>query len=188
MDEIEGRRIRQEHEPDRLRARPDPRVDASLPPGLHRLGMGAERDGLLWIPAPAEGPPGLLVFLHGAGANARQSLDLIGAPAADFSMALLAPDSRGRTWEGVSGDGGTDLAFLEAALGDVMPRHPFHPDRLALGGFSDGASYALTLGLANGDLFPGLVAFSPGFAAPKERRGQPRIFVSHRPARRRAAD
>jgi phospholipase/carboxylesterase len=34
---------------------------------------------------------------------------------------------------------------------------------VALGGFSDGASYALSLDLTNGDLFASLIAFSPGF-------------------------
>jgi predicted esterase len=47
------------------------------------------------------------------------------------------------------------------------------------GGFSDGASYALSLGIDNGDLARHLVAFSPGFAAPAAPRGQPRILVTH---------
>src|SRR3712207_7974813 len=46
-------------------------------------------------------------------------------------------------------------------------------------GFSDGASYALSLGIPNGDLFTHLVAFSPGFAAPDGQRGHPRVFVGH---------
>jgi phospholipase/carboxylesterase len=50
---------------------------------------------------------------------------------------------------------------------------------VALGGFSDGASYALSLGLTNGDLFDSLIAFSPGFMAPANRRNAPRCFISH---------
>jgi len=50
---------------------------------------------------------------------------------------------------------------------------------VAIQGFSDGASYALSLGLTNGDLFTHVIAFSPGFAAPAEQRGRPRIYVSH---------
>ena len=46
-------------------------------------------------------------------------------------------------------------------------------------GFSDGASYALSLGLTNGDLFTHVLAFSPGFMAPRKRRGKPRLFLSH---------
>jgi len=51
--------------------------------------------------------------------------------------------------------------------------------RIALGGFSNGASYALSLGVYNGDLFSALLAFSPGFYAPPGKRGLPRIFASH---------
>jgi phospholipase/carboxylesterase len=51
--------------------------------------------------------------------------------------------------------------------------------RVMVGGFSDGASYALSLGLTNGDLFASVLAFSPGFAAPGRTRGSPRIFISH---------
>lgn len=46
-------------------------------------------------------------------------------------------------------------------------------------GFSDGASYALSLGIANGDVFDSVVAFSPGFSAAQVRNGRPRFFVSH---------
>lgn len=48
-----------------------------------------------------------------------------------------------------------------------------------IGGFSDGASYALSIGLTNGDLFDAVLAFSPGFAAPMIVHGMPRLFVSH---------
>ena len=51
--------------------------------------------------------------------------------------------------------------------------------RVAVGGYSDGASYALSLGIANGDLFSHVLAFSPGFLAPPSQRGSPRIFVAH---------
>jgi predicted esterase len=50
---------------------------------------------------------------------------------------------------------------------------------MAIAGFSDGASYALSLGLTNGDLFTHVVAFSPGFVATDERRGKPPVFLSH---------
>jgi predicted esterase len=52
---------------------------------------------------------------------------------------------------------------------------------VVLEGFSDGASYALGLGLANGDLFSRIVAFSPGFIPPGSTpvTGLPEVFVSH---------
>jgi phospholipase/carboxylesterase len=61
----------------------------------------------------------------------------------------------------------------------VFERHAVDPGRVAIAGFSDGASYALSLGLANGELFSAVLAFSPGFAAPPSRHGAPRVFMSH---------
>jgi phospholipase/carboxylesterase len=41
------------------------------------------------------------------------------------------------------------------------------------------ASYALSLGIANGNLFSHVLAFSLGFLAPASQTGSPRIFVSN---------
>ena len=76
-------------------------------------------------------------------------------PAADRAgVAVLAADSRGTTWDAIRGGFGDDVAFLNRALEHVFGRLAVDPARVALGGFSDGASYAISLGLANGDLFP----------------------------------
>lgn len=53
------------------------------------------------------------------------------------------------------------------------------PKRVVIAGFSDGASAAISLGLINGDLFPKIVAFSPGFVVGTERHGKPQLFISH---------
>ena len=58
---------------------------------------------------------------------------------------------------------------------------PVDPARLVIGGFSDGASYALSLGLINGQLFRKVAAFSPGFVVTGEPEGKPRVFISHGP-------
>ncbi|HEU4746974.1 MAG TPA: hypothetical protein VFS56_00625, partial [Gemmatimonadaceae bacterium] len=53
------------------------------------------------------------------------------------------------------------------------------PKRIAIEGFSDGASYALSLGLRNADLFTHVIAFSPGFVTiPSVSPGQ-NVFVAH---------
>ncbi|MGZ4788523.1 MAG: hypothetical protein ACXVZX_08375 [Terriglobales bacterium] len=49
------------------------------------------------------------------------------------------------------------------------------PARIAIGGFSDGASYALTIGITNGRLFTHIVAFSPGFMQPPYMEDAPHI-------------
>ena len=81
--------------------------------------------------------------------------------------------------DGIRGGFGPDVDFLDGALEKVFGMVAVDPTRLALGGFSDGATYALSLGLVNGDLFQRIVAFSPGFLVDGELHGKPRVFISH---------
>ena len=92
---------------------------------------------------------------------------------------LLAPDSRGRSWDVIIDAFGPDVAFLDRALAHVFERCQVDAERIGIGGFSDGASYALSIGLINGALFSDILAFSPGFVGADEAHGAPRIFISH---------
>ena len=171
----------------RIRARPRPddrRVDslASTPgfdPGLHRLGLEGERDGLLYVPLgyQPDRPTALLVGLHGAGHGADEQMTLLRDSANRWNFVVLAPESRGPTWSvfGYS----PDIPFIDRALKLVFDGAKVDKSRIWIEGFSDGASAALSIGLTNGDLFRRIVAFSPGYMEPIARRGQPRIFVSH---------
>jgi phospholipase/carboxylesterase len=164
----------------RLEARPQP-VATAGPPGLTRLDFGEGRDGLLYVPhndTPMRPAP-LILVLHGAGGNAQHGINLFMPVADGAGLILLAPDSRGRTWDIILGEYGPDVAFIDRALAHVFARYAVDPARVVISGFSDGASYALSLGLMNGDLFPEIIAFSPGFAAPAETIGTPRIYISH---------
>ena len=164
----------------RLRARPRPDARLALPGGWTPLGLGSARDGLLYVPpdAATRASP-LVVVLHGAGSSAGAATALLDGLADEHGLVLLAPDSRGSTWDVIRSDFGPDVAFLDRALERVFTRCPIDTRRVALAGFSDGASYALSLGVANGDLFTHVIAFSPGFAAPPAAIGRPRLFVSH---------
>lgn len=164
----------------RLLARPQERVEAA-PTGLHPLGLEDRRDGLLYVPPSyrADQPAPLAVMLHGAGGDAPHGLDLLRPLADAAGLILLAPASRGRTWDVILGRYGPDIDFIDRALGQTFARYAVDPDRLAVGGFSDGASYALSIGITNGDLFSHIVAFSPGFMAPADQRGEPRVYISH---------
>jgi predicted esterase len=84
-----------------------------------------------------------------------------------------------RTWDVILGGYGPDVRRIDGALADIFRRFAVDPARTAIGGFSDGASYALSLGLINGTVFHRIAAFSPGFAAPTETGDRPRIFISH---------
>src|SRR5205085_5654887 len=130
-------------------------------------------------PAAKDGKVPLLVFLHGATQSGEGMMRRIGPAADQAGVAVVAPDSRGTTWDAIRDGFGDDVRFLNRTLEHVFARLAVDPARVALGGFSDGASYALSLGLANGDLFPRVVAFSPGFVIPAAMHGRPRFFVSH---------
>ena len=138
---------------------------------------GGRGDALLAVPAGDPGPRPLLVFFHGAGGTAQQSATAVGDVAAEHGILVLAPTSAGTTWDLLAGGLGPDVAAVDAALEQVFAGHAV--SRLSLGGFSDGASYALSLGLANGDLSQAVLAFSPGFVAPPGQLGSPQIWISH---------
>lgn len=186
-----------QHDPDasrwgRLLARPqttDKAPDsvispiAPVTPGSHALDLaGADgRESLLYVPAgyDATHPAPLVLWLHGAGRAARGALTPLFPLADAAGLLLLAPDAQMHTWDIIMGGYGPDVAFIDQALAYTFARCAVDLARLAIGGFSDGASYALSLGLINGDLFTHIIAFSPGFTAPTERRGRPQIYVSH---------
>jgi predicted esterase len=164
----------------RLLARPGHPEEAAQP-GLHELGLGGARDGYLYVPKGyrPDRPAPLAVMLHGAGGSARSALGSFRELADDAGLILLAADSRGRTWDVLEGGYGPDIAFLDRALELTFARCAIDPQRIAAEGFSDGASYALSIGVTNGDLFSHVIAFSPGFVKPMEKDGSPEIYVSH---------
>src|SRR4051812_14606083 len=69
-----------------VQARPR-RPSTSVVPGLHKLGLSPERDGLLYIPrghtAKTNSP--LVIMLHGAGRNG-QAMDYTFSLADDFGI------------------------------------------------------------------------------------------------------
>ena len=164
----------------RLKARPRaPTITTG--PGQYALERDDPRDGQLYLPSTysAKTPAPLVIALHGAGGSGRSSIRVMRALADDYGVAILAPDSRGGTWDAIRGSLGDDVDFIDGALDDVFKRVNVDPTRVSVAGFSDGATYALTLGLINGDLFSHVLAFSPGFVVRAKSVGRPPIFISH---------
>jgi phospholipase/carboxylesterase len=163
----------------RLTARPRTDVKTSQT-GQIMLGLDRERDAILKIPKNAQSPLPLLVMLHGATQSAEDMFWYLGTTHEEAGIAVLAPNSRDTTWDAIrQQDFGEDVEYLNRALTRVFETASIDPARVSLGGFSDGASYALSLGLINGDFFNSIVAFSPGFVIRGDLHGQPRIFISH---------
>jgi phospholipase/carboxylesterase len=166
----------------RLRARPrTPRTSEAPSPGEHQLGLSTGRDGLVLVPKDPPPKAPLVVLLHGATGSAQgmtRRIASTGIPER-FGAIVLATDSRQRTWDAIRGSYGPDVAFLDTALAWTFERFSIDSRHVAIGGFSDGASYGLSLGLINGDLFTHVMAFSPGFLVAGDAHGKPAIFVSH---------
>ena len=167
----------------RLTAKPGKEIaEQTVLPGLQALGLDNKRDGLIYIPPgynPTTPTP-LAVMLHGAGGDAQHGMSLIRHLADAANIILLAPISRSGSWDIISYDRfGPDIAFINQALVNTFQRYNINGAKLAIGGFSDGASYALSVGLSNGDLFSHIIAFSPGFFYTIETNGKSRVFISH---------
>jgi len=165
----------------RLTSRPG-KPKHTIAPGLRPLGLDpSERDGRIYVPTSRDPkkPAPLMLALHGATQNHEVMTNRLSAFADTLGCVLLAPDSRGMSWDAIRGDFAEDVAFIDGALAWTFDRVAIDPARIWLAGFSDGASYGISLGIANGDLFSRILAFSPGFVIPAEHRGRPRIFVSH---------
>lgn len=160
---------------------PGPPGEAT-PGRVRRLGLGdGDRDGLLYAPAgyKPDSPLPLLVALHGAGGTSLSTQYAIQRADA-LHYIVLAPDSRDeRTWDAILGLWGPDLEFIGAAITYAKSRCAVDESHIGLAGFSDGASYALSMGIGNGDLFSRVLAMSPGLMQPAVVRGKPKIFVSH---------
>jgi len=174
--------LRRLHLAGRLTARPTAAPPDSAQTGLVPLGLsGSDRDGAIYVPSGyrADRPAPLALALHGATGSGRRGIARFTDLAERRGIILVAPDSRDYTWDLVLGRLGPDVEFIDRALGLAFAGYAVAPGGVAVEGFSDGASYALALGLLNGDLFSRVVAFSPGFLVAQPRRGRPRLFVSH---------
>lgn len=149
--------------------------------GIVRLDVGDQRECLLYVPQNyrADNRFPLILALHGASGNANTGLSLFQRTAEATNAILLVPSSKKRTWDMLIRNYAEDVKLIDRALAHVFKSYQIDESKLAIGGFSDGASYALSLGLANGDLFTHVMAFSPGFVLPLPRQGSPRIYISH---------
>jgi phospholipase/carboxylesterase len=151
-------------------------------PGLQKLGLGSRRDSYIYVPPQyrPETPLPMVLLLHGAGGHAHDGLRILLHLADKAGLILVAPASHASTWDIIARRAyGRDLTLVDRSLDHVFRHYAIDLNHLGIGGFSDGASYALTLGLANGELFTHVLGFSPGFIGPIEQRGAPAVFVSH---------
>jgi phospholipase/carboxylesterase len=141
--------------------------------------LDRERDAILYVPESVNAPVPLLMFLHGATQSADDMAWYLDKAPDEAGVAILAPNSRDTTWDAITDSFGPDVEFLNRALARVFEIVDVDATRLAIGGFSDGATYAIALGLINADLFKRVLACSPGFLIDVATQGKPSFFISH---------
>ena len=152
-----------------------------VPYGISPLGLSdGMRDGSLYVPRSYrdETPMPVLVMLHGYsgwGDEMKSTFQL----AEEFGVVIVAPDSRDVTWGRSAPGFDQDVRFISAAFRKAVQNLNLDPARVALGGRSDGAGYALSMGLAYGDTFNHVIAIAGGMMAPVRKKGQPKIFIAH---------
>jgi len=166
----------------RLTAKPNYKTSAIGLTGIQPLHLDSKKDSFIYIPKSYNHntPACLAMMLHGAGGNAEHGLSLLRNYADDKNIILLAPASQAYTWDIIAENTfGRDMILIDQGLAFVFDRFAINPLQIAIGGFSDGASYALCVGLSNGDLFTHIIAFSPGFFYTVQNQGKPNVFISH---------
>lgn len=169
-------------EPGRLDSRPK-KATKSLVAGETVLSTEGEgRHSILYVPPSYDASKAtpFVLALHGATGSGDSMLRPTRPPAEKHDAIVLAPSSVGGTWDGIRGNFSDDLPRIDRMLADVFDRCNVDASHVAVAGMSDGASYALTLGLINGDLFTHVIAHSAGFIIPGAHHGKrPKVFLSH---------
>lgn len=158
-----------------------PLTEPPLPPGRHALNLFEIRDAHLVVPEGLDpaAPTPLMVLFHGGGGHAEKILPMMEHHALTQGFLLLVPQSRYPTWDIVIAGNGPDRERLDVALAAVNARYRLDPSRICFAGHSDGGSYALSLGLTNGQFVSHIIVSSAGFMSVHHQEGAPRIFMSH---------
>lgn len=163
----------------RLFSRPSA-TTRTLEPGLHEVVVeGAEITAYLPESAADLASVPLLLFLHGSFRSVHGIQTAFAPMLESAGVMMVAPLSRGDTWDAIHGTFGPDPLRIDRALTWAMSQVPISPSKVVISGVSDGASYSLALGRANGDLFSKILAFAPGFVMNVYPVGAPPILVSH---------
>lgn len=172
-----GEATSQAPKPPRITARPVASPTGSCAMGTHTLKLGNGATATMRVtPGSRSARKALLLTLHGAGGDGEAGLWPFRAAFPRKNVVLVSPSAESRTWNLFYG---SDRVSIDRALRQAFSRCRVDAKRIAVGGFSDGATTALTLGLVNGDLFRHVISLAPGGVQADQARGKPRVFLAH---------
>lgn len=118
---------------------------------------------------PVHEPTSLVVLLHGFGSDAQQMRALTGYGFETLSSRagwlVVYPQGVGKSWNDcrrtpqypARAANIDDVAFLAELIGQLRTRHDIAPDRVLVGGFSNGGQMALRLALERPDTVGGML-------------------------------
>ena len=167
----------------RLTARVTSPPTGTVPTGLtvQTLTAGGRPFGL-YVPTtydPARNWP-VTVLLHGENGSGEGMVLDFKDDAEAQGVVVLAPNSASSIWDLIlNSQFGVDRTYIDDMLKWAFAHVAADPARVSISGFSYGGTYALWLGLKNGDLFSRIAAFTPCSAVPSIRTGLPSLFISH---------
>ena len=122
---------------------------------LHADNEREARGGFsLYVPEAWDGQASmpLVVALHGGSGHGRDFLWSWLREARGRNVLVLSPTAQDRTWS-IMGGADVDADRLRETIESVAARYPVDRARVLLTGMSDGATYALLLGLRSGPPF-----------------------------------
>lgn len=163
-----------------------PRACRELPWSIERDGRAAHVFGPTLEEPVSERLP-LLVVLHGNG----KSEDTItwlrgqfGELAIQNRCLMLIPSALGVTWDFYLAEDPQDTRFISEAISEVLRSHRVDVSRIAVMGFSDGASLGLSLAVAHPWVFQAAMVWGAGFCLrkfgpPPLDAPVPRLLVGH---------
>lgn len=141
--------------PRRLSVRPHEMATATKTAQAGEFPLDSNPRGLVYVPKQAVGTKRvpLVVSLTGGGVNAKGEMDLIRSLADKYGMILLVLDH-------------PSAVVFDAALKQVLAKFAIDPDRISVGGVSEGGAMSLEFGRNNLDVFSRFAPMSANFNNP----------------------
>ncbi|MCP3985675.1 MAG: hypothetical protein GY723_14895 [bacterium] len=163
---------------------PDEIDDAKTYPLITLLHGAGRQDELLLKGCKGEPERRQAFFLIPRSLQMTWDLIAFGIPGGAAEGLAGGPPSPDHPGSDPSDSDRPDLDFLEFAYDLIWRRFPIDPERQALLGYSDGASYALSVGLSNPDIFSAVMVWAAGFLAIDqnaipEDAGKPPIYLEY---------
>lgn len=157
--------------------------------GILQLAGGA----YVYLPKNNDGTPRpLLIYFLGARGEPNDVLTAYRDYADREGFVLMIPVPKAGQWDliedlqkrigiemNITPRYGKDIKALDQSLADLFAKVAIDPAHIAVMGFSNGATYSLSVGTANPQLFKTVIAMSPGPAFPTKFDPAQRVFISH---------